>query len=112
LLNFLILVKTKVSFIIPLIILMSHSAQADISPNPIQIKGIIPSHPVNIQMVSEIVSIQLSMDSALVECTFNMHNLGKAQDLEIGFPMMNFYLFRDEYPDQDKFKVWTKGREN
>ena len=105
--------KSQKLFIASLAVLLlaSYFAKADISPRPVQVKGIIPSHPVNIQMVSEKVNVRLSMDTAWVECTFNMHNLGAAQDLEIGFPMMNFYLFQDKYPDQDKFRVWVDGSE-
>ncbi|MVN20857.1 hypothetical protein [Mucilaginibacter arboris] len=66
---------------------------ADIIPNPINVKGIVPAQPVNIQMVSELVTVDLYKDSSFVECVFNMHNFDKAQDLEIGFPIMNFYLW-------------------
>jgi len=103
--------KTYTLLPLVLLFLLPVLTFADIIPSPIQVKGIIPSHPINIQMVSEKVNVQLSIDSAWVECTFNMHNLSEAQDLEIGFPMMNFYLFQDKYPDQDKFRVWVNGQE-
>ncbi|RYZ98280.1 MAG: hypothetical protein EOP47_19700 [Sphingobacteriaceae bacterium] len=66
---------------------------ADIAPNPIIIKGIVPARPVNIQMVSEVVTADVGKDSSFVTCVFNMRNFGNAQDIDIGFPIMNFYLF-------------------
>jgi hypothetical protein len=87
--------KTQPIFLLFLFSLIPILTFADIIPNPIQVKGIIPSHSVNIQMVSERVNVQLSMDSASVECVFNMRNLGESEDLEIGFPIMSFYLFNN-----------------
>jgi hypothetical protein len=83
----------KTTTFIYLILLFTIPVYADIIPNPIQIKGIIPNGAVSIQMVSEKVTVDLFKDSSVVVCVFNMHNLGKPQDLEIGFPIMDFYLW-------------------
>lgn len=89
------------------------NASADIIPEPVVVKGIVPLHPVNIQMTSEIVKVNLTLDSSIVECTFNMRNLGNAQDMEIGFPIMNFYLWDNDYLSpliKDKFEVFVKNK--
>lgn len=91
---------------------------ADISPNPINVKGIVPARPVNIQMVSELVTVDLYKDSSFVECVFNMHNFDKSQNLEIGFPIMNFYLWSDNFSNpleiasqkaKNQFEVFIRG---
>jgi hypothetical protein len=112
------LLKKNLSFLLA-IIFISLNVSGDVIPNPIRIKGIVPRHPVNIQMVSEIVLVDLFKDSSIVECKFNMKNLGKASEVEIGFPMMNFYLWppkgymwmpsKDDDIYKDKFKVWVNG---
>src|ERR1700740_324027 len=89
------------------------SVLADIAPDPTIAKGIIPTHPVDIQMVSEIVKAKLTLDSAYVECTFHMHNLGNQTNLEVGFPVMNYYMWQNEEVspiDQNKFEVFVNGR--
>jgi len=99
--------------ILVILLIIKTSASADIAPDPVVGKGIIPLHPVNIQMVSEVVKVDLTLEDAFVECTFNMHNLGKAQDLAIGFPIMNFYLYENDYLSplgKDRFDVSVKGR--
>ncbi|HZY36778.1 MAG TPA: hypothetical protein VFE53_09030 [Mucilaginibacter sp.] len=86
---------------------------ADIAPDPTIAKGIIPTHPVNIQMVSEIVNAKLTLDSSYVTCTFYMHNLGKQSDLEVGFPVMNYYMWANDQVspiDQNKFEVMINGK--
>jgi hypothetical protein len=108
----------KATIVIFLIVCtFSISSYADVNPNPIQIKGIIPNQPVNIQMVSEIVTVDLFKDSSTVNCVFNMHNLGNSQNLEIGFPIMNFYLWTfqvDNYllddANKNNFHVTVNGK--
>ena len=67
------------------------SAIADIAPNPIEIKSIVPVADCKVQMVSETVYAKIYKDSSIVECTFNMKNWGKASNIEVGFPAMTFY---------------------
>jgi len=90
------------TYVILLLLLIPSLTLADIIPDPVQIKGIVSSRPVNIQMASEKVNVKLSMDSAWVECTFNMRNLGKSVNLDIGFPIMNFYLFNNHLIDGER----------
>jgi hypothetical protein len=67
---------------------------ADIAPNPIKAKGILPGGNTNIRMVSERVIVDLYKDSSVVECHFLMKNEGKKQLINIGFPEMNFHHFK------------------
>jgi hypothetical protein len=78
------------------------NAFADIIPDPVKVKGIIPAQPVNVQMVSEQVTVDLYKDSSFVQCVFNMKNFGKAQVLEVGFPMMNFYTWNPNFENPVK----------
>lgn len=77
------------------------SANADIAPNPIELKSIMPGTDCKVQMVSEAVYAKIYKDSSIVECTFNMKNWGKTSNIEVGFPAMKFYhwLARDPYWD-------------
>jgi hypothetical protein len=99
-------------FLLSGVLLTFLTVSADVSPNPIRIKGIVSKQPVNIQMVSEIVRVDLFKDSSIVECSFNMKNLGQASEIEVGFPMMNFYHWSDDKSNdlnKDKFQVWVRG---
>jgi len=64
---------------------------ADIAPNPIKLKSIMPSEDCKVQMVSETVYANIFKDSSIVECVFNMKNWGQASNIEVGFPEMTFY---------------------
>lgn len=77
------------------------SNYADIAPNPINLKSIMPSAECKVQMVSETVDAKIYKDSSIVECIFNMKNWGKSSKIEIGFPVMSFYhwSFNDIYGD-------------
>jgi len=89
------------------------SAFADIAPNPIKAKGIISNGSSDIHMVSERVVVDLYPDSSVVECVFNMKNEGKNQQINIGFPEMNFHHlaqtstadFRTDFYVQENGKV-------
>ncbi len=92
-------------------LIMTISASVRYCPRARVVKGIVPLHPVNIQMVSELVKVNLTLDSAFVECTFHMHNFGEQKTLEIGFPVMNFYLWENDYLSplsKNKFDVIVK----
>jgi len=105
--------KGKVILTIIVFLIISVPLFADVIPEPVVAKGIVPSHPVNIQMVSEVVKVNLTLDSSLVECTFHMHNWGKQTNLEVGFPLMNFYLWENDYlspVNKDRFEVMVKGK--
>jgi len=91
--------KGKVALSVMFVLIVSTRLFADIIPEPVVVKGIVPSRPVDIQMVSEVVKVNLSMDSSFVECTFQMHNWGKETNLNVGFPIMNFYLWENDYLD-------------
>jgi len=103
-------------FILTLLICFTGFAvKADITPNPVRVKGIVAAHAVNIQMESEVVTVDLYNDSSFVACVFNMRNLDKAQDIEIGFPLMNFYLWGEgtEFTNpktKNSFEVMVKGQ--
>lgn len=77
------------------------SNYADIAPNPIDLKSIMPSAECKVQMVSETVDAKIYKDSSIVECNFNMKNWGESKKIEIGFPVMTFYHWssNDTYGD-------------
>lgn len=87
--------KHKISLI--LLLAYFSSLYADIAPNPIVSKGIYTIDKCNIQMTSEVVNINLSKDSSIVECIFYLKNLGDSITIEIGFPEMNFEYYNDCY---------------
>ncbi len=66
----------------------------DISPNPIEAKGIITRDSCNVRMVSEYVYADIYKDSSIVSIDFFMENLGDSISLEVGFPEMNFQYYR------------------
>jgi hypothetical protein len=105
--------KGKVTLTTIMFLIISIPLFADVIPEPVVAKGIVPSHPVNIQMVSEVVRVNLSLDSSIVECTFHMRNWGKQTNLEVGFPIMNFYLWDNNYlnpVNKSRFDVMVKGK--
>ena len=69
------------------------SAQADICPGPKPGKGIVPSKPTRVQMVSEQVTVHLYRDHSEVVCLFEMRNTGEKEEMEVGFPIMSFELW-------------------
>jgi hypothetical protein len=86
---------------------------ADIAPNPIVIKGIYTIDSCTIQMTQEYVYADLYNDSAKVECTFELLNLGDRSTIQIGFPEMNFqYWSVGDYDENDKanFKIYINDR--
>ena len=95
--------NTKLSFLISLVI-CSFLANANIAPNPIKAKGIVPSGSTTIKMVSEKILVDLYQDSSVVDCYFVMKNEGVKQHIEIGFPEMNFHQWRKtNFTDFDKY---------
>lgn len=80
--------QTLILFIVSLMVV---STWADIAPNPIQLKSIMPNEACSVQMVSETVNAKLYNDSSIVECVFTMKNWGKESTIEVGFPEMTFY---------------------
>lgn len=80
----------------------------DISPNPIEAKGIYPAKLCKIRMESEIVKAELHTDYATIDCTFEMMNYGEEISLEVGFPVMDFHYWQiSGYRESDKsnFKI-------
>jgi len=99
-------------FIIVLAVAFSAYLHADISPNPIKAKGIIPIGSTNIQMVSEVVNIDMYMGSSIVDAVFMMKNLGKKESLEIGFPFVYFeHLMYDFSQIPTEFNAWINNKE-
>jgi hypothetical protein len=81
---------------------------ADIAPNPIVIKGIYTVDSCKIQMIQEYVYANLYNDSAIVECTFELLNLGDSTTIQVGFPEMNFQYWSFggySYSDLRKFQI-------
>ena len=76
---------------------------ADVGPNPIVVKGIYTIDSCKIQMKRETVYADIYNDSAKVECTFELVNLGNSTTIQIGFPEMNFqYWSIGDYSENDK----------
>src|SRR5690554_1206362 len=71
-------------------ILIIGKVYADIAPNPIVIKWIYTIDSCKIQMTQEYVYADLYNDSAIVECAFELLNLGDSTTIQVGFPEMNF----------------------
>ncbi|MCX6302791.1 MAG: hypothetical protein NTW82_11460 [Bacteroidia bacterium] len=81
----------KYLIIVTLLFLYSLSIEADIAPSPIQATGISMTEPAEIKMTYEKVVVDLTIDSSFVHCFFRLHNKGKAQKIQIGYPNMNYY---------------------
>ena len=64
---------------------------ADIAPARVILKGVRPSAPTSVQMLSEPVDIVITPDSTFVDCVFTMVNHGGAEKCEMGFPVMAFF---------------------
>ena len=65
-------------------------------------------------MVSEQVRVDLYKDYSEVECIFEMRNFDETEDVEVGFPMMEFYLWDMNRLDRDfreNLHVWVDGEE-
>lgn len=87
---------------------------ADIAPNPIVVKGIYTTAECKVQMISEKVYADLYIDSARVDCSFDLINHGDSVSMEIGFPEMNFqYWSMGQYSVHDRscFKILVDGQE-
>lgn len=91
----------KKQLILSIFIFKVISIYADIAPNPIDLKSIMPNKDCMVQMVSESVNALIYKDSSIVECTFNMKNWGNTSNIEVGFPVMTFYHWstKDTYGD-------------
>lgn len=96
-----------------IVIICISNTFADIAPNPIKAKGIVASGNTNIRMVSERVIVDLYKDSSVVECHFVMKNEGKKQQINIGFPEMNFHHFKTTSATDfsSSFLVHENGKE-
>lgn len=102
-----------------IIILMGLSlpvrAHADIALNPLHANGIaIEDDNLNIRMESEEVIVDLWADSAVVNCSFVMHNYGEALSVEMGFPEMHFLQNEKPYfiqcaEDKKRFRINVNG---
>lgn len=94
-------------------LLMVGVLYADVALNPVVVKGIYTIDSCKIQMKREYVYADLSDDSAKVECTFELLNLGDSTTIQIGFPEMNFqYWSIGDYSDNDKvnFNIYVDKR--
>lgn len=73
---------------------------ADIVPNPIELKSIMPNAETKVQMVSQKVTAKVYSDSSQVECIYLLKNWGQESTVEVGFPLMLFsYWGADAYKD-------------
>jgi hypothetical protein len=103
----------KLKFVIAIltIICLQTKLFADIAPNPIKAKSISPKDKTSIRMESEKVIIDLYNDSSVVTCLFNMKNLGEQEKLQIGFPEMSFYHYRQKskVDEANRFQVKENG---
>jgi hypothetical protein len=79
----------KRTYLFLILIWITAQTQADIAPNPIQAKGISARFPTEIKMTYEKVSVSLTLDSSYVHCYFRLHNEGKAEKIQIGYPVMS-----------------------
>jgi hypothetical protein len=84
---------------------------ADIAPNPIQAKGISVRAPTEIKMTYEKVTITLTPDSSFVHCYFKLHNEGKAEKVQVGYPYMNTTPYTSPDSKFAPIKVWQDGVE-
>lgn len=79
----------KKIFLLALVVCYNTEIKADIAPNPVQAKGISVKYPTEIKMTYEKVTVYLTLDSSFVHCYFKLHNEGKAENIQIGYPNMN-----------------------
>lgn len=88
-----------------LLFIINEVCNADIAPNPITANGVYTVDSCNIQLVSELVSVDMFNDSSKVECTFVLKNFSDSITIEVGFPEMIFeYHGYSEYNENDKNK--------
>lgn len=83
---------------------------SDIAPGHIFIKSLSNNKSCEVQLVSEVVNIRVTRDSSYVECSFALLNHGKADTIEIGFPVMNFHYWEMDggyyaQKGMDKFNI-------
>jgi hypothetical protein len=83
---------------------------ADISPNPIQAKGIMISDSTAIKMTYEKVIVDLTLDSSFVHCYFRLHNEGKATKIQIGYPNMSTYTKDNLQNRLNSLDVWENNK--
>ena len=104
--------RQKFTIAILTIICLQTNLFADIAPNPIKAKSISPKDQTSIRMESEKVIIDLYNDSSVVTCLFNMKNLGEQEKLQIGFPEMSFYHYRQKskVDEATRFQVKENGK--
>lgn len=76
-------------YLLAFVIYINAEVKADIAPNPIQARGISAKSPTEIKMTYEKVTVSLTLDSSFVHCYFKLHNVGKAEKIQIGYPCMN-----------------------
>ncbi len=79
----------KKLYLLVIVICLNVEIKADIAPNPIQARGISAKFPTEIKMTYEKVTVSLTLDSSFVHCYFKLHNEGKAEKIQIGYPCMN-----------------------
>jgi hypothetical protein len=97
----------KKIFLTILLIFCALKIRADIAPNPIQANGIAAVKPTEVKMVSEKVIVNLTMDSSHVYCYFKLHNEGKAEKMQIGFPYMNTTPYSSRFA---QINVYQNGK--
>ena len=99
-----------VFFFCVLVLVSLEVVKADIIPNPTRGKGIVPGDSLKVRMVSEQVRVDLYKDHSEVECIFEMRNFDETEDVEVGFPMMEFYPWGMNLGNKDfrgNLHVWV-----
>jgi hypothetical protein len=81
----------------------------DIAPSRISARGIGARYNTEVRMVSEQVLVTLTLDSSFVHCYFRLHNEGKAESMEIGFPYMDTRPYSPEI--YAPISIYQNGKE-
>lgn len=78
--------KSNIVIVIFVLFLFVTDLNADISPVSIINSGLVTLDTCKIKMLSETVFVKLSKENAIVECTFNLKNLGDSISIDCAFP--------------------------
>lgn len=100
----------KRTYIIIIFICFNIASQADIAPNPIQARGISSRLPTEVKMTYEKVTVVLTLDSSFVHCYFRLHNEGKAEKIQIGYPCMNTSPYTLQNSSVAPINVFKNGK--
>lgn len=100
----------KKIYLLIVVICINAEIKADIAPNPIQARGISAKFPTEVKMTYEKVTVSLTLDSSFVHCYFKLHNEGKAEKVQIGYPCMNTTPFTLKNSSVAPINVYKNGK--